>query len=66
VGQLYHHLKELLAVGMVVQPGRNLYAIPESKVVDLCVSVVAATHLASTSHQAPLPPPGPLADDEGP
>jgi hypothetical protein len=66
VGQLYHHLKELLSAGMVIQPGRNLYAIPESKVVDVCLSVVAAIHLASTSHQTPPPPPGPLADDEEP
>ena len=66
VGQLYHHLKELLSAGMVVQPARNLYAIPPSKVVDLCVSLVAATHLASTSHQAPPRPPWPLADDEEP
>lgn len=66
VGQLYHHLKDLLAAGLVVQPARNRYAIPPSKVVAVCVLMVAAVHLAETSHQAPPPPPGPLADDGDP
>lgn len=57
-GQLYHHLRELLAAGLVVQPARSLYAIPFSKVVATCVAVVAALDLMATSHQAPPPAPG--------
>jgi DNA-binding transcriptional ArsR family regulator len=45
VGQLYHHLKELLSAGLVIQPNRNVYAIPQGKVVAVCVAVMAATHL---------------------
>lgn len=66
VGQLYHHLKDLLAAGLVIQPARNRYAIHPTKVVAVCVLIMAATHLAETSHQVPSPPPGPLADDEDP
>jgi DNA-binding HxlR family transcriptional regulator len=65
-GPLYHHLKELISAGLVIQPERNLYAIPPSKAVTVCVTIMAATHLAETSHQAPPPPPGPLADNDQP
>lgn len=61
-GQLYHHLRELLAAGLVIQPSRSVYAIPPGKVVAVCVAISAATHLMSTSHQHPLPVP----DDEPP
>lgn len=44
-GQLYHHLKELLAAGLVVQPGRSMYALPQGSQVALCVQLLAATHL---------------------
>ncbi|OLE23221.1 MAG: hypothetical protein AUG49_16750 [Catenulispora sp. 13_1_20CM_3_70_7] len=57
-GQLYHHLRELLAAGLVVQPARSVYAIPFSKVVATCVAVVAALDLAATNHQARPPAPG--------
>lgn len=57
VGQLYHHLKELQSAGLVVQPRRSEYAIPQGKVVDVCVALATALHLSSTSHQYPPPPP---------
>lgn len=57
-GQLYHHLRELLAAGLVVQPARSVYAIALSKVVATCVALVAALDLAATSHQAPPPASG--------
>lgn len=60
VGQLYHHLKELLSAGLVFQPSRNVYAIPPGKVVAVCVAVMAATHLTWAS-----PPAGPSADHVG-
>jgi len=63
VGQLYHHLRELLAAGLVIQPSRSVYAIPQGKVVAVCVAIRAAADLMSTTHQHPLPPPD---DDEPP
>lgn len=66
VGQLYHHLRELLAAGLVIQPGRSVYAIPPGKVVAVCVAISAAAHLMSTSHQYPPPPPGPAEDEPPP
>jgi DNA-binding HxlR family transcriptional regulator len=45
VGQLYHHLKELLAAGLVVQRKRSVYAIREDKVLPVCMVVVAALRL---------------------
>ena len=64
VGQLYHHLRELLAAGLVVQPSRSVYEIPPGKVVAVCVAISAAAHLTSTSHQ--YPPPADPEDDEPP
>jgi hypothetical protein len=63
-GHLYHHLKELLMAGVVVQPARNSYAIPAGKLAAVCVITMAAADLAEINHQLPPPPPGPLSDDE--
>lgn len=57
VGQLYHHLRELLAAGLVIQPSRSVYAIPPGKEVAVCVAISAAAYLMSTSHQHPPAPP---------
>ncbi len=65
VGQLYHHLRELLAAGLVVQPSRSVYEIPPGKVIAVCVAVSAAGQLMSTSHQLP-PPPVPEGEGEPP
>lgn len=62
VGQLYHHLRELLAAGLIVQPARSVYQIPPGKIIAVCVAVSAAERLMSTTHQAPPPPE--LGEDE--
>jgi ArsR family transcriptional regulator, arsenate/arsenite/antimonite-responsive transcriptional repressor len=36
-GQLYHHLKELLAVSLIEQKSRNLYALPVRNVIPFLV-----------------------------
>jgi DNA-binding transcriptional ArsR family regulator len=40
-GQLYHHLRELQAAGLVIQRRRNDYAVPADRVI-LCLVLVAA------------------------
>lgn len=45
VGQLYHHLKELLAAGLVVQKKRSLYEIRAEKAMLLCLLLAVAPHL---------------------
>ncbi|MBV9450297.1 MAG: helix-turn-helix transcriptional regulator [Streptosporangiaceae bacterium] len=47
VGQLYHHLRELMAVGLIVQPGRSQYAIMRGSHVPLCIEIIAAAQLSS-------------------
>ncbi len=55
VGQLYHHLRELAAAGLITQPGRSLYAIPRGGHVPLCIQIITAAHLsAGTPRFAPL------------
>jgi hypothetical protein len=41
-GQLYHHLRDLQAAGLVVQRGRNHYAVAADKVVPCLILVTAA------------------------
>lgn len=41
-GQLYHHLRELQAVGWVHQERRNYYAIPKDQIVPLLVIIAIA------------------------
>lgn len=43
-GQLYHHLKELLAVGLIVQRGRSDYSIDPDKVITICIALMVASH----------------------
>lgn len=47
VGQLYHHLRELLAAGLIIQPARSQYAIPRGALVMLCVQLTVAARLGS-------------------
>jgi DNA-binding transcriptional ArsR family regulator len=47
VGQLYHHLKELLAAGLIVQPQRSVYAIRDVMVMPICMALAVL---------APVPP----------
>jgi len=57
VGQLYHHLKELLAAGLVVQPGRSVYALPRGSQISLCLQIIAAASMLPTglANQPPEP-----------
>lgn len=61
VGQLYHHLRELLAAGLITQPARSRYAIPRRALVMLCAQLIAAGNLASN-----ISPPAPADDEEPP
>jgi DNA-binding transcriptional ArsR family regulator len=45
-GQLFHHLRELLAAGVVHQPARGTYAIPRQHVVPLLALLSAAIDVA--------------------
>lgn len=47
VGQLYHHLRELLSAGLITQPARSKYAIAKGNLVPLCVQITTAAHLSS-------------------
>ena len=47
VGQLYHHLRELMAAGLIIQPGRSQYAIMRGSHVPLCIEIIAAAQLSS-------------------
>lgn len=44
-GQLYHHLKELLAVGLIVQRGRRDYDIAPGQQIPICLALTLASHL---------------------
>jgi DNA-binding transcriptional ArsR family regulator len=57
VGQLYHHLKELLAAGLVIQPGRSVYALPRGSQIALCLQIVAAASLLPTGLATQPPEP---------
>ena len=45
-GQLYHHLKDLIAAGVVDQAGRNRYRISTGRIVPLLVILAAAGDVA--------------------
>lgn len=51
-GQLYHHIKELLAAGLVVQPARSVYALRPTTVIAVCVALMLASDLASATGPA--------------
>lgn len=59
-GPLYHHLKELLAVGLVVQTRRSLYEVPAHHVIPLLLVLAAAADCLA-NEAAPTPSPGPAA-----
>lgn len=44
-GQLYHHLKELLAVRLIIQRGRSLYSIDPTKAIPIGIALMVASHL---------------------
>jgi hypothetical protein len=67
VGQLYHHLKELLAAGLVVQPSRSVYALPRGSQIALCMQIIAAASMlpAGLATQPPEPEEADPAQDDG-
>lgn len=61
-GQLYHHLKELLAAGLITQRERSsAYTIEPAKVIPVCSALMVAFSLATfpvgASPDASAPPP---------
>jgi DNA-binding HxlR family transcriptional regulator len=46
-GQLNHHLRELLAAGLVEQPSRGVYQVPHQHIVPILTLLSCATDLAS-------------------
>jgi DNA-binding transcriptional ArsR family regulator len=48
-GQLYHHLKELLAAGIIEQRGRNNYRLDPRKIVPFLTLLAVALDLAASS-----------------
>jgi ArsR family transcriptional regulator, arsenate/arsenite/antimonite-responsive transcriptional repressor len=55
-GQLYHHLKELLALGLIVQHSRSAYSLDPAKVITICVALMVAAHLTIPGRgQGPTP-----------
>lgn len=48
-GQLYHHLRELLATGLVTQPRRSVYEVPDRAVIPLLTLIACANDLATGS-----------------
>jgi DNA-binding transcriptional ArsR family regulator len=63
VGQLYHHLRELLAAGLIVQPARSVYAITRGSEVAICIQVLAAAQLSMVARPYPAAAPS-LLDEE--
>jgi DNA-binding transcriptional ArsR family regulator len=47
VGQLYHHLRELQAAGLIVLRRRSVYALQSGKLLGLCLAFIGAAHLVS-------------------
>jgi DNA-binding transcriptional ArsR family regulator len=54
-GQLFHHLKELLAAGVIHQPERGTYAIRRPHVVPLLAVLSAAVDLAAPADEEKEP-----------
>lgn len=54
-GQLYHHLKELTAVGLLVQRARGRYEVSARNVVPLLAVIAAAYDLAGSGDQSSAP-----------
>lgn len=53
-GQLYHHLKELLAAGIVTQTRRSHYEVAARRVVPVLAVLAAAADLVETASAASL------------
>ncbi len=51
-GQLYHHLRQLVAAGWLKASGRGRYVVPAHRVVPLLVTLAAATPVDHTGPEA--------------
>ncbi len=56
-GQLYHHLRDLMAAGVVDQGGRSRYRVASSRVVPLLVILAAASDVARPQEYETRPVP---------
>lgn len=65
VGQLYHHLRELMAAGLIIQPARSRYAIRRGSLVVLCVQIATAANLAGNAPGSAVPEEDPPGADAG-
>ncbi len=63
-GQLYHHLKELLAAGIVTQTRRSLYEVAGRQVVPVLAALAAVSDLVDLTLPAPAPEFGAAAAKE--
>lgn len=63
-GQLYHHLKELLAAGVVVQTRRSRYEVAARRVVPVLATLAAAADMIDGSATAPPAGGGPAEEKE--
>jgi DNA-binding HxlR family transcriptional regulator len=52
-GQLYHHLRELLATGLVNQPRRSVYEVPDRAVIPILTLIACAGDLAAGTRPDP-------------
>jgi len=50
-GQLYHHLKELLAAGLIIQRGGREYGLAPAKRMLICLALAIASDLMTESQQ---------------
>jgi DNA-binding transcriptional ArsR family regulator len=53
-GQLYHHLRELLAAGLVTQPRRSVYEVPARVVIPLFTLIACAHDLTTARDEKDL------------
>ena len=63
-GQLYHHLKELLAAGIVTQTRRSLYEVAGRQVVPVLAALAAVSDLVDLTLPEPAPEFGAAAAKE--
>ncbi len=67
-GQLYHHLKELMAAGLIMQRERSsAYTIEPAKVIPICAALMVAFSLATFplgAHPGAPAPPGQAGERE--
>jgi ArsR family transcriptional regulator len=63
-GQLYHHLKELLAAGLIIQRGGRDYTLAPAKRMLICLALAIASDLMTGDQKEEAPPDHEEADQE--